>query len=191
MEFVVIAAVAAVMFGLCFLADHLFKKLFRSKKQHNTGRSVRLSKRYGAFGTLMLVLSVAAVFGWINGGGWILGAGGGLIALVGLGLIVYYLTFGVYYDDDSFLLNTFGKKAVTYDYEDIVGQKLYNASGNVLIELYMKDGRSLGLQSNMDGVYPFLDEAFAGWCRQTEHDPENCPFHDPSNSKWFPEMEDL
>lgn len=191
MEFIFLLIVAALVFGVCFLVDLLFKKLFRSKPQHRSGRSVRLSKRFGAFGALMLVLGLAAIFACINGSGWILGAGGGLIMVVGIGLIVYYLSFGIYYDDDSFYLNNFGKKGVTYDYEDIVGQRLYTASGNIIVELHLKDGRTVGLQSMMEGVYPFLDEAFAGWCRQTEHDPENCDFHDPSRSQWFPMVEDL
>ena len=191
MEIIAILLMGAAVFGLCFLVDHLFKKLFRSKQQHKSGRSVRLSKRYGSFGVLMITLSAAAIFACINGSGWIMGAGGGLILAVGVGLVVYYLTFGIYYDDDGFLYHTFGKKGVTFEYGDIVGQKLYMASGNVIVELYLKDGSTLAVQSAMEGTYPFLDEAFAGWCRQTEHDPENCPFHDPANSRWFPDMEEL
>lgn len=191
MDILFILLFGAAVFGLCFLIDRLFKKLFRSKKQHITGRSVRLTKRYGSFGALMVTLGVASIFAWLNGAEWILGAGGGLVLVVGIGLIVYYLTFGIYYDDDSFLYHTFGKRGVTYEYGDIIGQKLYTASGNIIVELHMKDGKTVAIQSTMDGPYAFLDEAFAGWCRQTEHDPENCEFHDPSNSQWFPMMEDL
>lgn len=191
MEVLFLLLFCGAMFGLCFLVDRLFKKLFRSKKQHSTGCSVRLSKRYGAFGVLMITLAVAAVLAWLDGGQWILAAGAGLILVVGVGLIVYYLTFGIYYDEDSFLYHAFGKPGVTYEYDQIVGQKLYNASGNIVVELHMKDGNTITIQSTMDGPYAFLDEAFAGWCRQTEHDPEGCDFHDPSNSRWFPTMEDL
>lgn len=191
MDILFVLIVGALVFGACFLVDLLFRKLFRNKQQHHSGRSVRLSKRYGAFGALMIVLSLAAIFSAINGSGWVLAAGGGLIMVVGIGLIVYYLSFGVYYDDDSFYLSTFGKKGKSYDYEEIIGQRLYTASGNIIVELHLKDGNTVGLQSAMDGVYPFLDEAFAGWCRQTEHEPENCPFHDPSQSQWFPMVEDL
>ena len=190
MEILFMVLFAGFVFGLCFLTDRLFKKLFRSKKQHRSGRSVRLSKRYGSFGILMVTLAFAAIFAWLNGSEWILGAGGGLILLVGLGLIVYYLSFGIYYDEDSFLYNTFGKRGVSYEYGDIVGQKLYTASGNTVVELHLKDGKTVAVQETMDGPYAFLDEAFAGWCRQTEQDPENCEFHDPSNSLWFPMMED-
>jgi hypothetical protein len=191
MEILFILLFGASVFGLCFLVDLLFKKLFRSKKQHITGRSVRLTKRYGSFGALMITLAFAAIFARINGAEWVLGAGGGLIMIVGIGLVVYYLTFGIYYDDDSFLYHTFGKPGITYEYGDIIGQKLYMASGNIVVELHMKDGKTVAIQSTMEGPYEFLDEAFAGWCRQTEHDPENCEFHDPSNSQWFPMMEDL
>ena len=190
MEILFMVLFAGFVFGLCFLTDRLFKKLFRSKKQHRSGRSVRLSKRYGSFGILMVTLAFAAIFAWLNGSEWILGVGGGLILLVGLGLIVYYLSFGIYYDEDSFLYNTFGKRGVSYEYGDIVGQKLYTASGNTVVELHLKDGKTVAVQEAMDGPFAFLDEAFAGWCRQTEHDPEKCEFHDPSNSLWFPMMED-
>ena len=57
-------------------------------------------------------------------------------------------------------------------------------------ELYLKDGSTVSLQSTMDGVYPFLDTAFAGWCLQTGRDPESCDFHDPSKSLWFPPVEE-
>lgn len=191
MEFLLIILFGAAVLGLCFLADVLFKKLFRSTKQHRTGRSVRLSKRYGSFGALMMTLGFAAIFAWLNGSEWILGAGGGLILIVGLGLIVYYLTFGIYYDDDGFLYHTFGKRGITYEYSNIQGQKLYTASGNIVVELHMKDGKTVAVQSTMEGPFAFLDEAFAGWCRQTERDPDECEFHDPQNSQWFPDMEEL
>ena len=191
MKFLFILIVAALVFGMCFLVDLIFKKLFRNTDQHKSGKSVRLSKRFATFGLLMVVLSVAAVFAWLKGSEVILAVGGGIIFVVGVGLIVYYLSFGIYYDDDQFHLSTFGRKSRTYDYEDIVGQRLYTASGNVVVELHMKDGSTVALQTMMEGAFPFLDEAFYGWCRQTEHDPENCDFHDPSKSLWFPMLEDL
>ena len=35
-----------------------------------------------------------------------------------------------------------------------------------------------------------LDAAFAAWCAQTGRDPEKCDFHDPSQSLWFPTVEE-
>ena len=54
----------------------------------------------------------------------------------------------------------------------------------------MTDGSSVSLQSSMDGVYLFLDTAFAGWCLQNGIDPQSCDFHDPSKSWWFPHEEE-
>ena len=189
MEGIAVVLVAAVTFGLCFVFDKGFQKTFRNKKQHKSGLSVGLNKKYGAFGLIFAVLGISALFvGW--GEQWVLFAGGIMILLVGIGLVVYYMTFGIFYDEDGFLLTTFDKRSVAYAYEDIVQQQLYNSYGNILIELQLGDGQTVHLQANMVGVYPFLDKAFAGWCRQKGVDPETCTFHDPQNSCWFPTEEE-
>ena len=80
----------------------------------------------------------------------------------------------------------------TYFYKDIVGQKLYLVQGgNIIVELHMKDGTVVSLQSSMDGIITFLDTAFAAWCLQKGIDPQSCSFHDPSQSLWFPTVEDV
>ena len=52
------------------------------------------------------------------------------------------------------------------------------------------DGSTVSLQSAFDGIYPFLDTAFAAWCLETGRDPGSCDFHDPSQSLWFPTLEE-
>lgn len=188
MEFVPMIIIAALTFGVCFLVDKGFHKTFRGKAQHASGLSVRLNKRYATIGIVLFFLGVCAIFAGLSGY-LALTIGGAVVALLGVGLITYYMTFGIFYDEDGFVLTTFGKRSVTYRYNQIAGQLLYNASGNVLIELHMKDGRSVNLQAGMTGVYPFLDAAFANWCRQTGTNPDECGFHDPDNSLWFPMME--
>ena len=54
--------VIALVFLLCFLVDKGFTKLFRSKPQHKSGLSIRLSKYYGVGGLVLCVLAVAAFF---------------------------------------------------------------------------------------------------------------------------------
>ena len=189
MNFLKILLVGAATFFLCFLLDKGFTGIFRNKPEHQTGRSVRLSQRYGSIGLLFLILAILAVFqGW-DSSKILLFCGGG-VGLLGAGLIVYYMSFGIYYDDDSFVLTTFGKKSTTYSHGAIQGQKLYQiAGGNILVELYLEDGRTVSLQSSMKGVYPFLDTAFSGWCSQKGIKPSTCSFHNPENSCWFPSME--
>ena len=185
-----ILLIAAAVFGLCFAVDKAFAKLFRGKAQHRSGLAVRASKRYGLFGVILSVLGIMAACVGIADGSVLLW-GGIIVLLMGLGLAVYYLSFGVFYDGETFLLSRFGKKDVTYRFDQIKGQKLYLVQGgNIIIELHMTDGGTVSLQSTMDGVYPFLDTAFAAWCMQTGRDPQSCDFHDPSQSLWFPTVEE-
>lgn len=185
MEYIAVAIVAVLVFGICFLVDKGFTKLFRSQAQHMSGKAVRLSKRYGSIGLVIAVIGLAAVFTGLSSG-WILIAGGVVLLVLGIGLVVYYMSYGVFYDEDSFIFMTFGKKNVTYRYADITAQQLYNNQGHLLIELYMKDGNTVHLQSTMNGCFEFMDHAFAAWLQQTGRSEADCPFHDPKNSCWFP-----
>lgn len=187
-SWVVIIIVCAVVFAACFLVDKGFTKIFRSKAQHATGLSVRLNKRYGAFGAILFALGLGALFAGLPGVKLLLVCGP-VVSVLGVGLIVYYMSFGIYYDRDSFIYSSFGKKSVTYRYNQIQGQMLYVINGGNVIELHMTDGKAVSLQSSMTGAYPFLDTAFEGWCRQRGMDPSACDFHDTANSCWFPNAE--
>lgn len=190
MEFFAFLLIAAAIFGVCYLVDKAFTKAFRSKAQHRSGKAVRAAKRYGIFGVLLTVVGVLAICVGA-GDGWVLLGGGIVVLLMGIGLAVYYLSFGVFYNDESILYARLGKKDIIYEYRDILGQKLYLVQGgSIVVELHMADGGVVSLQSTMEGVYPFLDAAFAGWCSQTGRDPESCEFHDPSQSLWFPTVEE-
>ncbi len=188
MEFIPIIVIIALVFGVCFLVDKLFTAVFRNKKQHKSGKSVRLNKKFGAIGLILILAGAAAVFSGMEENIALLIAGLVLV-LLGAALVVYYLTFGVYYDDEQFVLTTFGSRSKTYDYKDIQAQQLYTSYGNTLIELHLADGRVFQLQSGMEGVYPFLDKAFCAWLRQTGTRREDCTFYDPDNSCWFPAWE--
>ena len=183
-----ILLVGALTFGVCFLVDGGAKKLFRNKVQHCSGLSVRLNKRYATFGVILMVLGICSLFAGLKNTRVLL-VGGIVVLLMGIGLVVYYCSFGIFYDDDTFLLSTFGKRSRVYQYNQIRGQLLYNAGGNVLVELHMKDGSAVMVQATMVGAYPFLDHAFDCWCFQQGRKPEDCAFHDTGKSIWFPMME--
>ena len=190
-QLIPIALVAAVIFGICYLVDKTFSKLFRSKAQHRSGMAVRANKRYGLFGVVLTILGILAICVGVTDGPVLLW-GGVIVLLMGIALAVYYLSFGIFYDGESLLLQRFGQKDVTHYYRDIVGQKLYLIQGGtIVVELHMADGSAVSVQSSFEGVYPFLDTAFAGWCLQTGRDPQSCDFHDPSQSLWFPTVEDI
>jgi len=188
MQYVPIVILAVTVFLLCWITDKLFAAVFRNKPEHKTGKAVRHNKKTVVFGLTAIAIGIAAVLGG-NSGGWLFYAGGTFLALIGAVLIVQYMTFGVFYGDDSFVVTTFGKRSVTYAYRDIQFQNLYNSHGSIVIELYMRDDNSIMLQSGMDGVYSFLDYAFVAWLKQTGRKKEDCTFYDPDNSKWFPDAE--
>lgn len=183
--------IAALVFGFCYLIDKLFTAKFRSTAQHRSGMAVRVNKRYGVFGVGLSVLGVLAIGVGITGGNALI-FGGIAVLIMGIALAVYYLTHGIFYDGESFLVASFRKADRIYTYDQIVEQKLYMIQGgSVVIELHMTDGTAVSLQSSMEGVYLFLDTAFAGWCLQKDIDPTTCDFHDPSRSWWFPHEEEV
>lgn len=189
MQYISMLLVVAATFGLCFLCDKGFRAAFRSSPQHQSGQAVRVNRRYAVAGIVLAALGAAALVNGI-GSSKILLFGGILLIPTGAALIIYYVSFGVFYDSDGFLYSVFGKKSAAYSYSDIKGQQLYNAGGNILIELHMADGKTVSLQASMPGVYPFLDTAFDRWCSQTGRNPEDCAFHAPENTCYFPPVED-
>lgn len=189
MRLVLYIVVIAGTFGLCYLFDHGFQKFFRSKKQHRSGLAVRLNKMYSLAGVLLSVLGVIAIMNGAAESKALL-FGGIVVLALGIGLCIYHLSFGIFYDEDSFVYTSFGKKETTYRYSDILIQKLYVITGgSIVVELHMADGKAISIQSTMNGAYPFLDTAFSGWCREKGIDPESCTFHDPANHLWFPQEE--
>ena len=190
MQAIVILIIAALVFLICRVVDKLFSKHFRSKAQHRSGKAVRASKRYGLFGVIFFILGIVAISNGVSQGK-LLFVGGFIVLFLGIVMAVYYLSFGIFYDGETFLVSSFGKRSLEYRYSDIQKQQLYVVSGgSVIVELWLKNGKTLSLQSGMEGVYPFLDHAFTAWCRQTGRREEDCAFHDPAKSWWFPHEED-
>ena len=132
-----ILLVAAIIFGICYLVDKTFSKLFRSKAQHRSGKAVRANKRYGVFGVILTALGIMAICVGVTDGP-ILIWGGAFVVLMGICLAVYYLSFGIFYDNETILLQRFGKKDVIYTYKDIVGQKLYLIQGGNIVIVFCR-----------------------------------------------------
>ena len=184
-----ILILAGATFAVCFLVDKGFRSAFRSTPQHMDGRSVRLHRWVGLAGLALVLLGVFGILGGIPGQ-WLLITAGAILTVIGLCLCVYYLSFGIFYDDRSFVRTTFGRKSTTFAYGQIKSQQLYITQGKVLVELHMEDGQTFQLQAGLAGRDEFLDQAFAGWLEQKGLQEEDCPFHDPENSCWFPPLED-
>lgn len=188
-EFIAVAVVAALVFGACFLIDKGFARIFRNQQQHRSGKAVRLNKRYGTVGLIMAILGVVCIFAAPSQGA-IMWIAGGILLLGGAALVVWYLSFGVFYDEEAFIVTNFGKKSIRYTYDAIVSQQLYNSYGNIIVELHLQNGKAVQLQSNMGGTYEFLDFAFRRWLEATGRKEEDCPFYQPDQSCWFPPVEE-
>ena len=180
---------AALVFGVCFLLDKGFVRLFRNQQQHKSGLAVKPGKKTATLGLFLAMLGIAGVLGGISSGTAMLIMSAAMV-LLGAGLIIYYLSFGIYYDGETFLVSAFGRKNRTYCYRDIQEQRRYVVQGgSMIIELRVTEGAVVTVQTNMDGALPFLDYAFARWCEQKGIDPDSCSFHDPATCRWFPEEE--
>ncbi len=192
MEFIPYLLFFALVFGLCFLVDKGFTKLFRSGAQHRSGLAVRLSKRFATGGLILFVLGCAALISGIPETP-LLWVGGIVLMLTGGGLIAYYLSTGIFYDEDTFISTSFGRKSVTYSYRDIRHQQLYVVQGgSTIVELHMADGSAVQVLSTMEGYKQFLDHAFLGWVRMNNIDIRfNGDFHDPASGCWFPSAEEV
>lgn len=191
MEYIAVIIIAAAVFGLCWLIDKGWTRLFRSQAQHYSGLSVRLNKKFGSFGLIFFVLGVVALFTGLSDESTVLIAGGIVVMLLGIGLAIYYMFTGIFYDEDTFLCSSFGRKSRAYRYEDILHQKLYTVQGgSLIIELHMTDGSAVQVLSQMSDYDAFLSHAHQRWCARKGLDPQAYPY-DPANSIWFPNEEEI
>ena len=183
--------VIAATFGVMYLLDKGLTKLFRSREQHSSGTAVRLKKHYGIMSIALMILGVLGIMAFFTDGSAFLLLGGILLIPGGALLGIYYMTHGIFYNDDGFLHTTFGNRSESYRYGDIRGQKLYVIQGgSYLVELYMEGGKSVSVQTSMPGAMDFLDKAAHARMRQKGLNSHECDWFDESRGQWFPEVED-
>ena len=183
--------VIAATFGVMFLLDKGLTKLLRSRAQHHSGTAVRLKKHYGILSLALMILGALGILYGLadKNPGLLLG---GLVILPGGAVLgIYYLTHGIFYDDDSFLYVTFGNRSREYRYRDIAGQKLYEIQGgSLLVELHMADGTAVSVQGTMEGAYDFLSKAAHARMRQKGLNSHECEWFDEARGQWFPPVEE-
>ena len=190
MTWAIYLTVIAGTFGVLFLGDTLFRKFFRKEHEYQTGMVVHLNKRLLIAGILLTVLGIAMLGQLAKGFNWIIVAASVILEIMGIGLLIYYNSFGVFFDLDTFICRSFRQKAQTYRYEDILSQQLFTTAGGIMVELDLRGGRTLTLQQNMDGMYSFLDHACFARLRQLGQEPRDCKWFDKSQSCWFPPREE-
>lgn len=183
--------VAVLTFGGMYLLDKGITKFFRNQAQHHSGTAVRLKKGYGIGSIALILLAALSLMQYITAGEMIMLVSAVVLIAMGGGLGVYYLTHGIFYDDESFLYTTMGRKGRSYRYSQIRAQKLYVLQGgSYLVELYMDDGTTVSVQTSMEGAYAFLDKACHARFRQLGINSFECDWFDSDNSCWFPPVEE-
>ena len=183
--------VIAATFGVMFLLDKGLTKLFRSRDQHRSGTAVRLKKHFGILSLALMALGVLGIGTYFTDRSLALLVGSVLILPGGALLGIYYLTHGIFYDDDSFLYVSFGNRSREYRYGEIRGQKLYEIQGgSLLVELHMTDGKAVSVQSTMEGAMTFLDKAAHARMRQLGLNSHECDWFDEDKGQWFPSVEE-
>ena len=183
--------VAAATFGVMFLLDKGLTKLLRSRTQHRSGTAVRLKKHFGILSLALMVLGALAVINGLIEKNTALLLGGLVIFPGGAVLGIYYLTHGIFYDDDSFLYVSFGNRSREYRYGEIKAQKLYEIQGgSLLVELHMTDGSAVSVQGNMEGASVFLDKAAHARMQQLGLNSHECDWFDEEKGQWFPPVEE-
>lgn len=183
--------VIAATFGVMFLLDKGLTKLFRSRDQHRSGTAVRLKKHFGILSLALMALGVLGIGTYFTDRSLALLIGSVLILPGGALLGIYYLTHGIFYDNDTFLYVTFGNRSVTYRYADILAQKLYEIQGGtLLVELHMADGKAVSVQTSMEGAKTFLDKAAHARMRQLGLNSHECQWFDETEGRWFPPVEE-
>jgi len=187
MQYVLYILLVAVIFGLVALADFLLKKLFPKESAMKSGKAVRMPRYSAILGSIMTLLGIIALLFLPLEGETFLMVGCVVVLIMGVYLLVNHIRFGIFYDEEQFTYRTLTKKAKTYRYSDIEGQRAFLAKSGLNTTLYAA-GDEIQLYSAMQGLGDFLNKAFFRWCEQKGIDPDTVE-NDPSMLVFFPEPE--
>lgn len=185
MKYVLYLLLIAFIFGLIALVDFLFQKFFPKNGTVKTGNAVRMPRYSFILGLIMALLGLMGLLYIPRKTEMFLWFGCWVVMVMGAYLLVNFCRFGIFYDEDQFIYRTLTKKARTYRYADIQGQRSFLARSGYNTTLYV-DGDELQLYAVMQGLDGFLNKAFFRWCAQTGTDPDTVE-NDPSMLLFFPE----
>lgn len=187
MQYILYFLLVAAVFGLVALCDFLLKKLL-PKPRYDSTNVVRLPRYSFILGLIITLLGGIAVLYVPRATEPFLWFGGWVVMVIGAYLLVNFFWTGVFYDDEGFSYRVFPRKARTYRYSDITGQRTFVAKSGWNTNLYAR-GEEIQLYAAMQGVAEFLNKAFFAWCRQKGIDPDTIE-NDPHMLTFFPEPEE-
>lgn len=185
MQYILYILLIAVIFGLIALADRLLQLIFPKNATQKQGKTVRMPRYSLILGVLLTVFAMVLLLFLPENTEFFLRIGAGIVLLMGLYLLVSFWRFAIFYDDEQFIYRTLTRKARTYRYSDIEGQRSFVAKSGLNTTLYAA-GDEIQLYGAMQGLSDFLNKAFFRRCAQTGTDPDTVE-NNPAMLVFFPE----
>lgn len=184
MKYAILAVFIALAFGLCFLGDKLFGLVLARVRNR---KRVLPPLRYPVLsGVLLLAALGSGIFG-IRWGKPLYVVVAAVFLATAIGTLIYYRSTGITYDKETFTFYR-GSTRETFRFDQIRGQRSDVTLKVKCLVLCVAD-KDVVLYSNMQGYTPFLTQAYESWCRAKELDPLAQDWHDPADTRWFPEEE--
>ena len=189
MKLVLVAAICAFVFLICFLIDTLFKLIFPKSRLEKSKQVVRPPRRSAVIGVILTFAGAAMLVKLLPEKSDVLFLIGSIVAVIfGVILLCTYFSIAIYYDDEGFLYKAWGHGKKEFRYSQIKGQRSLLTRGGVNTILFVGD-EEINLYSAMQNLNAFLSKAFFKWCAAKGIDPDTVE-NNPRMATYFPDPDD-
>lgn len=189
MKLILVAAICAFVFLICFLIDTLFKLIFPKSRLEKSKQVVRPPRRSAVIGVILTFAGAAMLVKLLPEKSDVLFLIGSIVAVIfGVILLCTYFSIAIYYDDEGFLYKAWGHGKKEFRYSQIKGQRSLLTRGGVNTILFVGD-EAINLYSAMQNLNAFLSKAFFKWCAAKGIDPDTVE-NNPRMATYFPDPDD-
>lgn len=189
MKLILVAAICAFVFLICFLIDTLFKLIFPKSRLEKSKQVVRPPRRSAVIGVILTFAGAAMLVKLLPEKSDVLFLLGSIVAVIfGVILLCTYFSIAIYYDDEGFLYKAWGHGKKEFRYSQIKGQRSLLTRGGVNTILFVGD-EEINLYSAMQNLNAFLSKAFFKWCAAKGIDPDTVE-NNPRMATYFPDPDD-
>ena len=189
MKLILVAAICAFVFLICFLIDTLFKLIFPKSRLEKSKQVVRPPRRSAVIGVILTFAGAAMLVKLLPEKTDVLFLIGSIVAVIfGVILLCTYFSIAIYYDDEGFLYKAWGHGKKEFRYSQIKGQRSLLTRGGVNTILFVGD-EEINLYSAMQNLNAFLSKAFFKWCAAKGIDPDTVE-NNPRMATYFPDPDD-
>ena len=186
MRLILVVAICAFVFLICFLIDTLFKLIFPKSKLEKSKQAVRPPRRSAVIGIILTFAGAAMLVKLLPEKTDVLFLIGSIVAIIfGVILLCTYFSVVIYYDDEGFLYKAWGHEKKEFRYSQIKGQRSLLTRGGVNTILFVGD-EEINLYSAMQNLNAFLSKAFFKWCAARGIDPDSVE-NNPRMATYFPD----